>query len=153
MNTSAGNERPSVQVNGETIRVGPTWFLVESDFEISESDELSVVAAPALNTADGYLYAVSIRNITTAKEIQLRADSGYAWARRGPTDNSGGTPAQQQAGSCGFLGINEVTGSVSSMTIGVGLRQPNMVLNVNGQSPLTIKLGPHPDSGRIGSSA
>jgi hypothetical protein len=144
VNITAGSRYPSIEIGGQTVRLGPSWFLLENDFEIAVGDELVVAAAPSLNAEDPYLYAVSIRNISTSKQIQLRAETGNEWSHRSGNGRNG-EPAgnRQQIGGCGFIETGTVVGEVTEITMGIGLRQPNLVLAPEGSGEaMTIKLGP-----------
>ena len=144
VNIGFGVRYPSIEINGTQIKIAPVWFLLEYDFEIQEKDWLSVIAAPSTATADAYLHALSIRNDTTGKEITLRDVAGTPlWIRaRGQMGNREPLGAGAMNGGCvDPATIDVITGIVDQVTIGAGIRQPTLVINVSGQL-VNVKIGP-----------
>jgi hypothetical protein len=142
VNIGAGIQYPSIEVDGQLIRLGPVWFLLEADFEIGIGQEVTVLAVPS--AVDPALHAVWIRNESTGVEIELRAATGSGnWARRalrGGQQQQASTGVQT-SGACGLVSTTTVTGTVIEVTSGVGIRQPNVVIEVDGEL-YTIKIGP-----------
>jgi len=143
VNLGAGTQYPSIEVGGKLIRVAPIWFLLENDFEISRGDQVVVGAVLSTSMTDPYLHAVWIRNETTEKQIQLRGEAGSAgWARR-----RGGFAIQEPQGNrlvrggCGFSAIETVSGAVLEVSVGAGIRQPNVILQTLA-GPVSVKVGP-----------
>gem|GEM_PF-1052379 len=151
VNIGLGTQLPSVEVAGTTVRLGPAWYILESGLEIQVGDAVNADVAPPLN-ADGYVYAVRIENTTRGGTLEFRLETGIpAWARKGgqgrggPNGATAGNGAGRVNNACGFTATGAVTGTVESVTMGIGLGQPNVVMNVpqaDAVSAMTIKLGP-----------
>lgn len=140
-----GVQYPSIVVNKLHIKVAPIWFLLDHDFELGSGETVKISAVPSTTPGDSYLYAVEITKLPSGLKLTLReADGQPVWLaanRRGPGNgNSSGARAGQQ--NCfDPASVQTAAGVVESVTAGVGIRQPVMVLKA-GTTLFTIKLGP-----------
>ncbi len=144
VNIGTGMEYPTIEVDGKIVRVAPVWFLLENDFEIAQNDFLVLQAAPSSSTADPYLHAIWIRNQAANKEIQLRDENGVALWSGGRGRSSQGESHRGNGriiGGCGLSDIATVSGSVTKVVLGTGIKQPNIELNT-ASGVLSIKIGP-----------
>ena len=146
VNLGFGARYPSIQVSGETVKIAPVWFLLENDFELPEGDEVRVIAAPSTATTDPYLHALSIVKTATGDEILLRDETGRPlWVK------SRGRGQQQQPDPRGTGGqgigcvdpntIRVLTGSIEQVSLSAGIKQPTLVVNVDGDV-IAVKIGP-----------
>lgn len=132
---------PSIVVNKLQIKVAPVWFLLENDFELKTGESVRIIAAPSNTANDPYLYAIEITKTANGAKITLRNSLGAPlWlgsARRG-----GSSQGQNLGGNCvDPATIKTATGTVDSVTAGVGIEHPTLVLKVAG-TLLTVELGP-----------
>ncbi len=143
VNMGTGMQYPSIEVEGELIRVAPVWYLLENDFEIAVNDMVTVQAVPSTSLTDPYLHAVWIRNDTSMAELTLRQEDGSAvWGRRkGRRGDREVQGDRQMVRGCGFSSIQTVSGEVVEVTLGTGIRQPNVILQA-GDDVMSIKIGP-----------
>ena len=136
-----GAQYPSIVVNKVQIKVAPAWYLLENDFELAVGDSVKVLAAPCYAANDAYLYAIEITKTASGAKITLRNEVGAPlWigaARRG-----GNPQAPRTGGGCvDPASIKNVTGTIDTVTSGVGIQHPTLVLKVD-NGLLTLKLGP-----------
>ncbi|MCP5113400.1 MAG: hypothetical protein GY953_21410 [bacterium] len=155
VNIGFGAQYPSIQVNNITIKIAPSWFLLENDFELAENDLVRVLAAPSTAATDPYLHALSIVKTTTGEEILLRDETGRPlWIggrgqgqRRGPGQGQAQQPRDprgngaQNGGCVDPTTIQTVNGVIEQVTLGAGIRQPTLAVNVDGQI-VSVKIGP-----------
>lgn len=143
-----GAQYPTIEVNKTLIKIAPVWFLIENDFEIDVNDVVKVTAA--LSTADAYLHAVEIVNVTNSNAlITLRDKSGTPlWTTRQAgragrwsqdrmlRGNGGGQACLDMASG------TTVSGIVSQVTMGTGIKQPVVVIEQADKSLISVKIGP-----------
>ncbi len=155
VNIAYGSQYPSIQINQTTIKIAPAWYLLEHDFEIKAGDTLKLVAAPALQTRDPYLSAISLTNTKSNVSLALRDNNGVPlWTQpaqgigqgQGPRQGPGqgmGPNGQQVAGTCAcaLTAVATASGTVDQVTAGVGIQMPTVVLSSEGKL-LTVKIGP-----------
>lgn len=139
-----GVQYPSIVVNKLQIKVAPIWFLLDRDFELVSGETVKITAAPSTTAGDAYLYAIEITRIASNAKLTLRDTTGQplwlAANRRGTGNGSPNAPRDGQ--SClDPASVQTVAGIVETVTAGVGIRQPVMVLK-SGTTLFTIKLGP-----------
>ena len=132
---------PSIVVNKLQIKVAPVWFLLENDFELKTGEAVRITVAPSNTSNDPYLYAIDITKTANSAKITLRNSLGAPlWlgsARRG-----GNSQGHSLGGNCvDPASIKAATGTVDSVTSGVGIQHPSLVMKVAG-SLLTVELGP-----------
>lgn len=136
-----GVQYPSIVVNKQAIKIAPVWFLLENDFELGVGDQVKVTAVPSTAAGDAYLYALEITKTAVNSTLALRNATGQplwlAENRRAGNQTAPrlGTPCIDPAS------IKSVTGAVDSVTAGIGVRQPVVVIK-SGDTLVTIKLGP-----------
>jgi len=136
-----GAQYPSIVVNKVQIKVAPAWYLLENDFELAVGDSVKVLAAPCYAANDAYLYAIEITKTASGAKITLRNEVGAPlWigaARRG-----GNPQAPRTGGGCvDPASIKTASGTIDSVTSGVGIQHPTLVLKV-AYGLLTLELGP-----------
>ena len=132
---------PSIVVNKLQIKVAPIWYLLENDFELTAGEAVRITAVSSNTAGDAYLYAVDITKVSSGARITLRNELGIPlWmgaARRG-----GNPQAPRTGGTCvDTASIKTVSGTIDSVTSGIGIQHPTMVLKVD-SALLTIGLGP-----------
>ncbi|WP_321473340.1 hypothetical protein [uncultured Paludibaculum sp.] len=136
-----GVQYPSIVLDQTSIKVAPIWYLLENDFELAAGEAVGVLAAPSSTAGDPYLYAVAVTKTASGAKITLRNEAGVPlWLG---TARSGGNAAVPRiAGNCiDPASINTVSGTIESVTIGIGIQQPVLVLKTNG-TLMAFKLGP-----------
>jgi hypothetical protein len=136
-----GAQYPSIVVNKTQIKVAPVWYLLENDFELSVGESVKVLVAPSNTANDPYLYAIEIAKSPSGEKIMLRNGAGVplwiAVARRG-----GSPQAPRTGGGCvDPASIKTVSGTIESVTGGVGIQHPTLALKVD-NALLTLELGP-----------
>lgn len=117
------------------------WYLLENDFELTAGEAVKVRTAPSNTANDPYLYAIEILKVSNNTSISIRNEAGVPlWI--GSAGRGGGAQAPRTGGNCvDSASIQTATGTVDSVTAGVGIQHPSLVLKVNG-ALLTIELGP-----------
>lgn len=136
-----GVEYPSIVVNKVQIKVAPVWYLLENDFELKAGEAVRVTAAPSYTAGDAYLYAVEITKTASGSRIALRNSAGVPlWLGAA---RQGGNPQAPRSGGCDLDGASIATasGTIESVTAGLGIAHPTLVLKLNG-ALLTFVLGP-----------
>ncbi len=156
INIGYGLQYPSIQVGQTVVRVAPVWFLLENDFELKAGDNVTVTAAPGANDP-AVLHAVSIVNQTNHSELALRDESGYPlWQRgaggggrggNGAGGNGAGSGRGASGGQAGTSCVDPATitafqGTVVSVSMGVGLQMPTLVVKKSDGVEITVKIGP-----------
>ena len=147
VNIAYGAQYPSIQVDGKLVKVAPVWYLLENDMELKPGDSVSIVVAPGLPPNASYLYAIKISSISGQAELTLRDEQGYPeWMARGgkggPNGGGSGGGAGAGLGTCiDPASVQDVSGTVDSVTMGAGVQMPRVILKT-GDKLLTIKLGP-----------
>jgi hypothetical protein len=140
--SAAGAQYPTIVVDQKQIKIAPVWFMIENDFEIKVGDQVEVLAAPCA-CADGSLFALKIAKGT--ETIELRDSLGLPlWTTKGGNGSQNGpNPSAPRTGEgcVDPASIKTVTGKIDSVTAGVGIQQPTLVLK-SGADVLTIKIGP-----------
>lgn len=154
-----GVQYPSLVVNNLKIKIAPVWFFLDHDFEIGTGDQLRISAAPSTTPGDSYLYALEITRAATGDKITLRDSTGqplwFAANRRGGNGSGGNGGSGNGSGSGNPNPVSPgngsscidpasaatASGTVDSVTAGVGIRQPVVVLKA-GTTLLTIRIGP-----------
>lgn len=136
-----GAQYPSIVLNQVSIKVAPIWYLLQNDFELAAGDAVSVLAAPSNTAGDPYLYAVEITKTAGAVKITLRNEAGVPlWI--GAARPGGNVVAPRASGNCiDPASINSVSGTAESVTSGIGIQQPTLVLKTS-SGLMTFKLGP-----------
>ncbi|MBI4890782.1 MAG: hypothetical protein HY821_09175 [Acidobacteria bacterium] len=138
--STAGVQYPTIVVDGKQIRIAPVWFMLENDFELAVGDKVDVKAA-ACTCADGSLYALEI--VKGSAVLQLRDAQGLPlWITRGH-GQSGGNPSAPRTGTgcVDSATIKTITGTVESVTMGVGIQQPALVVKTS-EGVVAVKIGP-----------
>ena len=136
-----GAQYPSIVVNKTQIKVAPAWYLLDNDFALSVGESVKVMAAPSNTAGDPYLYAIDISKSASGAKMTLRNEAGVPlWigaARRG-----GNPQALRTGGGCvDPASIQSTTGTIESVTAGVGIQHPTLTLKVDGKL-MTFALGP-----------
>lgn len=136
-----GAQYPSIVVDQTTIKVAPVWYLLQNDFELAAGDAVSVVAAPSNTAGDPYLYAIQITKTASGVAITLRNETGVPlWI--GAARPGGNAVAPRTAGQAiDPATVSTVTGTVESVTAGIGIQHPELVLKT-ASGLMTFNLGP-----------
>jgi hypothetical protein len=144
VNIGYGSRYPSIQINQATIKVAPMWYLLDRDFEIKAGDKLKVTAAPCLRTSDPYLSAISLTNMASGISLTVRDAAGVPlWTMpQGRQITRIGAGDGTCAGPGGPVSIASMSGTVESVTAGLGIQLPTLVLKTSDTKLLTIKIGP-----------
>lgn len=148
LNLAYGAQYPTIVVAQTTIKLAPVWFLIESDFELKVGDKVEVIAAPC-NCTDGSWAALKITKAGVSVELRdslglpLWLSKGSGSMGPGMGTHNGPNPAAPRTGDgcVDPASITTVNGSVESVTLGVGIQQPTLVVKANGAS-ISIKIGP-----------
>lgn len=141
VNMAYGAQYPTITVGKAVIKVAPVWFFLDHDFELKTGDEVSVSAAPSTLSSDPYLYAISITKGQTV--ITLRDSSGVPlWS--GPRGGGMGNPeaARLGTGCVDPASVRSISGTIQSVSMGLGIEMPTLVLKSSDGSLLTIKISP-----------
>lgn len=145
VNIGFGNQYPSIEINKTAIKIAPVWFLLDNNFEIKAGDNLSVVSAPGTASSDAYLYAIKLVNLATKMELSIRDASGLPlWTRQARGNSSG---LSQRGSGCGSGCIDAASavifsGTVDSVSMGVGIQMPTVSLKTADGKLITVKIGP-----------
>lgn len=138
---ATGVQYPSIVVNGTAVKIAPVWYLLDQDFELSAGDPVKVVAARCA-CGDDTLYALEITRAGVT--LALRDSLGIPLWIRGlarPTD--GPAAARRTGAPClDLAGMETVTGTVVSISAGLGIRQPVLLLETSGGRSLSVGLAP-----------
>jgi hypothetical protein len=148
VNLAYGAQYPTIVVAQTTIKLAPVWFLLESDFELKAGDKVDVIAAPC-NCAGGSWAALSITKAGVSVDLRdslglpLWLSQGRGSAGPGMGTHNGPSPAAPRTGGgcVDPASITTVSGVVESVTLGVGIQQPTLVVKA-GAASITIKIGP-----------
>ncbi len=154
VNIDYAMKHPSIVVQGKTIELGPLFYLTEKGFEVEKGQSVDVKAAPCFDPDNTTLFALEITNRTLGTTLVLRdADGTPLWVSRGSrgmakgrgngqgNGGPGNGPAVGGAACFDSASITTVTGTVKSVSMGVGIRMPALVL-ATPSGDLTIKIGP-----------
>jgi hypothetical protein len=135
VNIGYGMQYPSITINKLQIKVAPAWYLLDKNFEIKASDNLTVIAAPSTASSDTFLYAVELTNNLTRAHIVLRDLNGAPLWTRGRGAMSTGDCTQVQS-------IATATGVIEQINAGVGIQMATMTVKTAEGKLLVIRLGP-----------
>lgn len=134
-----GAQYPSIVVDKQQIKVAPVWYLLENGFELTAGETVRVVAAPSLNAGDAYIYAISITRTAGGAALTLRNEAGVPlW-----TGSGANQAAPRQAVPCiDPASIQTATGIIDRVNAGLGIQFPVLVLKLQDNTLLSVKLGP-----------
>ena len=157
VNISYGLKHPSIVVTdaslGEvTLELAPLYWLLENGFEVEPGHRVAATAAPCLDSDKTALFAINIENLTLGVELPLRDSDGTPlWVVRGPQGKgqakgrgpgAGNQAGAQVRGSCiDTATITTVSGTVSAINMGLGIRMPALTL-ATAAGDLTVRIGP-----------
>lgn len=154
VNLAYGLQNPSIEVNGKTIRLAPVYYLAENGFEVEKGNLVDVKAVPCADPANGYLFAVSIKNVTANTSIDLRdpATGEPLWTSRGPGAGQGqgqgmghgmrhGEPAHVGGGCIDPASIKSISGTATQVNMGLGIQMPTLTVKT-ASGDVTMKIGP-----------
>lgn len=132
VNLGLGQGRPTIQVDGQDIVLGPYRYLQAANFEISMGHQVRVQAFRSI-IDENRLVAVSVENLTTGQSLQLRDEFGRPLAGKRRGDRGFGAAGNRGTGPCGGNPQVElaetITGTVASVNAEAGHRHPEIVLS------------------------
>ncbi|GAB4234454.1 MAG: hypothetical protein Kow00109_07450 [Acidobacteriota bacterium] len=123
--------QPAIQVDGQTIVLGPYHQLQAAGFAVAVGDQVRAEVFRSI-IDESRLVAVSIDNLTTGQSLQLRDEYGRPLTRSARGGGAFGARGGQGAGPCGGTPqvelAREISGTVASVTAEPGRRGPEVVL-------------------------
>jgi hypothetical protein len=141
INLGIGLRNPSITVNNVQIRIGPVWFLLDNDFELTIGERVRVTAGVSTRAGDPYLHAIQIVRVRANVSLTLRNEFGVPIWRHG--SRGSGPSAPPRGGSClDSTTIKTVAGVVEDVNVGLGVQHPTLTLLTDTGAVLTFKLGP-----------
>lgn len=135
-----GAQYPSIVVDKQQIKVAPVWYLLENGFELTAGETVRVVAAPSLNAGDAYIYAISITRTAGGAALTLRNEAGV------PLWRNHTAPTRPPRARLCPVSIRRPsrrpTGIIDRVNAGLGIQFPVLVLKLQDNTLLSVKLGP-----------
>ena len=155
-----GLQHPSfvlAEAGGEslTVELGPYWFLVANSFSLAVGDSVTATVANCASRTDSDVVAFSVQDLTTGASITLRDENGKPlWKGKRGGQAQGQAQGQTKKGGRGGAGcyasggnvnpstIQEVSGQVTALSLGLGTHRNTVTLTAQGGGQYVVALGP-----------
>jgi len=151
-----GLQHPSfvlAETGGETLAVelGPYWYLVANSFSLAVGDSVTATVANCASRTGSEVVALSVQDLTMGASITLRDENGMplwkgkhggrgqAQAKRG---GQGGSRCYASGGAVNPSTIQEVSGQVTALSLGLGTHRNTVTLTAQGGGQYVVALGP-----------